>query len=122
MSISTLKKLTTTWTKETEKDNDSCNNFCFDKALAHYMNAMITAEHVTKAPVHHITRMQINHGTQVHKSFAHRNVGDVHRPHLVNPVDLSPSAGKNIICSVYPVRWYSCTGTGSASPSPPSVV
>jgi hypothetical protein len=56
--------------------------------LFHCIEAKRHLHRDRQAPRQHAAREPIHHGRQVDKAACHGNVGDVHRPNLVRPIDL----------------------------------
>ena len=46
---------------------------------------------VAQAPAHDATAEHVNDGCEVHKTVTHRDVGDVHLPHLIRTDDVEPA-------------------------------
>src|SRR5690606_26719389 len=60
-------------------------------SLFQYVPAPFSIHVVGDGPAHDTAAVQVDDRRKVHKSFLHRDVGDVHRPDLVGPGNLKVS-------------------------------
>src|SRR5271163_2837546 len=71
------------------------------------LDAEARIEQIGQAPRQHVAAHPVHHRDQVKKPAGHRNIGDVGRPHLVDPLDAQPAQQVGID----PMRW--CRSAGA---------